>query len=262
MLWLVDPEFGLNHEAVPSYFDKKDLLGGPSFLDQAATGKLPAVSWIDPNFYDLTFGPAGSNDDHPPSDLHAGQELILRTVDAVMQSPNWPDSLLIITYDEHGGFFDHVPPPTDVPDDHGINRYGPRVPAIVVSPWVEKKAVSQTVFDHTSIIKTILSRFCADRNGRIPDMGARVRAANHLGELLTRPTARRRLTRASYHSLLSQTAAWHEQMVHNGTLTQGQPQAHQLSDFQADFLTAKHALLAARKQIAAKAGLTLPAINF
>jgi phospholipase C len=261
MLWLVDPEFGLSHEAVPSYFDRKDLLGGSSFLDHAAAGKLPAVSWIDPNFYDLTFGPAGSNDDHPPSDLHAGQELILRTVDAVMQSPNWPDSLLIITYDEHGGFFDHVAPPDHVPDDHGITRYGPRVPAIIISPYVEKKTVSQTVFDHTSIIKTILTRFCADRNGKIPDMGARVKAANHLGELLTRPAARRKLTRGSYQNLLTQAASWHEAMVHNGTLTQGQPQAHQLSDFQADFLDAKRELLAARQQIAAKAGVALPAIG-
>jgi phospholipase C len=261
MLWLVDPEFGLSHEAVPSYFDRKGLLGGPSFLDDAAAGKLPAVSWIDPNFYDLTFGPAGSNDDHPPSDLHAGQELILRTVDAVMQSPNWPDSVLIITYDEHGGFFDHVPPPVNVPDDHGITRYGPRVPAIIVSPYVAKKAVSHTVFDHTSIIKTILTRFCADRNGRIPNMGARVNAANDLGELLTRPTPRRKLARSSYQDLLTQTAAWHEAMVHTGTLTQGQPQAHQLSDFQADFLDAKRELLAARKQIAAQAGVALPTIG-
>jgi phospholipase C len=78
---------------------------------------------------------------------------------------------LIITYDEHGGFFDHLAPPDNVPDDHGIHRYGPRVPAIVVSPYVETKAVSHTVLDHTSIIRTILTCFCADRNGRSPTWG-------------------------------------------------------------------------------------------
>ena len=94
-----------------------------------------------------------------------------------MQSPAWPNTLLIITYDEHGGFFDHVQPPDQIPDDHGITRLGPRVPAIIVSPFVKKRAVSKTVFDHTSIIKTILTCFCADGNGTIPEMGARVAAA-------------------------------------------------------------------------------------
>lgn len=68
MLWLVDPEFGLNHEAVPSYFDRKDLLGGPSFLDHAAAGKLPAVSWIDPNFTTSPSAPpAPTTTTHPPT---------------------------------------------------------------------------------------------------------------------------------------------------------------------------------------------------
>ena len=134
MLWLVDPDYGLSHETVPAYFDRDDIFGHASFLQHAAKGDLPNVSWIDPNFYDLTFGPAGSNDDHPPSDLHAGQKLVLQLFDALMQSPCWPKTMLIITYDEHGGFYDHVPPPACA-DDHGITRYGPRVPAIIVSPF-------------------------------------------------------------------------------------------------------------------------------
>lgn len=252
MLWIIDPEYGLSGETVPAYFDHSDIFGHASFLDHAAAGTLPPVSWIDPNFYDLTFGPAGSNDDHPPSDLHAGQKLVLQLVDAVLQSPAWPKTLLIITYDEHGGFFDHVPPPAAA-DDHGITRYGPRVPAIIVSPFVGKASVSHTLFDHTSIIKTILSRFCADANGNIPNMGARVAAANHLGELLTESTARATIPRSDYQPLIDQAARWHADMVQAGTHAQGNPHAHQLSDFQADFIGAKRDLLAARKQITAVA---------
>jgi phospholipase C len=87
------------------------VLGHASFVERAAKGQLPAVSWIDPNFVDLSFGPAGSNDDHPPSDLHAGQKLMLALFDAVVQGPLWERTMVIVTYDEHGGFYDHLPPP-------------------------------------------------------------------------------------------------------------------------------------------------------
>jgi phospholipase C len=185
MIWLIDPEFGLDVETVPAYFDRRDVLGHRSFLERAAAGDLPAVSWIDPNFYDLTFGPAGSNDDHPPTDLLAGQKLVLQLFDAVVRSGLWETTLLVVTYDEHGGFFDHVQPPEAADDHPALRHYGPRVPALVVSPWVGQRQVSHTVFDHTSIIKTILKRFAAKPDGTIPNMGARVAAANHLGELLT-----------------------------------------------------------------------------
>src|SRR5439155_5393808 len=59
----------------------------------------------------LRIGPSGSNDDHPPSDVKAGQELVLKTYSALVKSPNWSKTMLVITYDEHGGFYDHVPPP-------------------------------------------------------------------------------------------------------------------------------------------------------
>jgi phospholipase C len=114
------------------------------------------------------------------------------------------------------------------------------------------------VFDHTSIIKTILKRFCADKNGKIPNMGARVGAAKHLGELLTEDQPRPRIEKADYKPLLEQAAAWHEQMVQVGTHTQGQPAAHALSDFQEEFIDAKRELLAARQQIAAAAGVKVP----
>jgi phospholipase C len=171
-------------------FDRRST-SGRSFLELAAAGELPAVSWIDPNYTDFELGPSGSNDDHPPADVMGGQDLVLRLANAVLSSPAWERTLLLITYDEHGGFFDHVPPPAAPDDDPAFRRFGARVPAFVVSPWVERAAVSRTLFDHTSIIKTLLLRFCRTAEGSIPGLGARTAAANHLGGLLTATRARR-----------------------------------------------------------------------
>ena len=137
------------------------------FFSAAKSGALPDVAWIDPNFVDVG-GAAGSNDDHPPSDVRAGQELVLRVLNALVQSPAWERTLLVLTYDEHGGFFDHVEPPSAEDDDPRpeFRSYGPRVPAIVVSARVRPGA-SHELFDHTSIIKTCLARFCR-REGRSP----------------------------------------------------------------------------------------------
>jgi phospholipase C len=153
------------------------------FFAAARAGRLPAVSFIDPDFIE---DPPG-NDDHPPADLAPGQSLVGNVVRALQQGPAWDRTLLIITYDEHGGFYDHVTPP-HAPDVSGIDRYGVRVPAFIVSPWVERGAVARNViFDHSSILKTIIRRFCGTRP---PDMGARVAAAQDLGVLLTRTTPR------------------------------------------------------------------------
>lgn len=169
------------------------------------------------------------------------------------RSPAWEKTLLIITYDEHGGFYDHLQPPKAADDRPAMRRYGPRVPALVVSPWVELRSVSNTIFDHTSIIKTILTRFCAKPDGTIPKMGTRVAAAAHLGELLSAQSPRAAIPQGDYEVLLRQSASWHEGMVHSGLRTQAElgPVAHELTDFQADFLGAKQDLLAARRQLAA-----------
>jgi phospholipase C len=249
MLWLIDTEYGIGDEAIPAYFDRKDVFGHRSFLERAAAGDLPAVSWIDPNFVDLTFGPAGSNDDHPPSDLHAGQKLVLQLFDAVMQSKCWEKTLLIITYDEHGGFYDHVPPPPAEDDTPALRRHGPRVPALVVSPWISKRQVSKTVFDHTSIIKTILARFCRKADGTVPDMGARVRAAQHLGGLLGETTARPATPRATYQALIDQTKGWGDKLATQQILPTAEgilAAPMHLTDFQEEFVEARHGVLAAR----------------
>lgn len=176
-----------------------------SFLEDAQRGKLAPVSWIDPNFKDVNLAHAVSNDDHPPSDVGAGQELAMLVYNALASGPKWNETLLVITYDEHGGFHDHVPPP-DAPDDDPktFGKYGVRVPAIVVSPWVGPGSASNVLFDHTAIINTILARFASGELAHLPQpdafihwlkeghphyMGKRVANANHLGVLLTEPNA-------------------------------------------------------------------------
>jgi phospholipase C len=203
-----DSQFQLGYMDKFAYFDRRSILAPRNFLDDAKDGKLPAVSWIDPNFIDVSFiGPAGSNDDHPPSDIKAGQELVLKTYTALVNSPNWSKTMLVVTYDEHGGFYDHVVPPACADDKPAFRTYGVRVPAIVVSPFTPRGSVSNTVYDHTSIIKTILLRFC-EKNGQIPDMGARVAAANHLGDTLTLSQARPPTPLQAYRDAVDRITAW------------------------------------------------------
>jgi phospholipase C len=156
-----------------------------SFLDDVARGQLRDVSWIDPNFVDVSVLDPGSNDDHPPSPVIAGQALVLEIYEALYKSEAWADTLLVVVYDEHGGFYDHVEPPA-VDDDPEFKSLGVRVPALVVGPRVQN-TVSHTQFDHTTLIKTILTRFVPDdgrRAAALAAMPARVQNAEHLGALL------------------------------------------------------------------------------
>jgi phospholipase C len=167
--------------------DDPEIHLGSGFLEDAANGDLPRVSWIDPNFVDLSILDPNSNDDHPPSDVRSGQELVMLVYRALAESPCWKDSLLLITYDEHGGFYDHEPPPRPPEDDPPFETYGVRVPALVVSPLVEPGTVSHTVFDHSSIIRTVLERFGVEGAvERMAETAPRVAKAEHLGRLLTR----------------------------------------------------------------------------
>jgi phospholipase C len=157
-----------------------------SFLDDVARGQLRDVSWIDPNFVDVSVLEAISNDDHPPSSVLNGQGLVLEIYEALTKSSAWEETLLVIVYDEHGGFYDHVSPPP-AGDDPEFATLGVRVPAIVVGPRVRRQ-VSHTLFDHTTLIKTILTRFAggdgSTASSAISRMPARVQAANDLGGLL------------------------------------------------------------------------------
>ena len=135
---------------------------------------------------------------HPTDDVRHGQNLVSKVYNALLNGPKtqWEKTLLIVVYDEHGGFYDHVSPQQWTPADDLVDfrKYGVRVPAFVISPWVGKGVAygskQNVVFDHTSILKTILLRFCTLPDGTIPKMTARVDAAKDLGVLLTETKAR------------------------------------------------------------------------
>jgi phospholipase C len=260
-LRLADAHYLLGHHQRFGYFSKTGLPWKtvfdiscnpkiPSFLEDAAAGTLRSVSWIDPAF--TNFNPLGFpvNDDHPMADIKDGQDLVLAVYNALAASPQWDRSLLIIAYDEHGGFYDHVPPPEAADDEPEMfGRYGVRVPAIIVSPWIEPRTVSHTLFDHTSIIKTILLRFCPPalseprpaeggrtRLGLGPQYpGMRVVQASHLGELLTRTSPR---PAPPHDALLRQAAARAGQGSAAGPSTGDNP----LNDLQQRILAATHEL--------------------
>jgi phospholipase C len=161
------------------------------FYQAARTGQLASVSWIDPDFNSLG-GSGGSNDDHPDSDVRLGQELVARIYNALIESPGWARTLFVVLYDEHGGFYDHVAPSSSgTPADDHLRQYGVRVPALLVSPLVPRGAVYHGVLDHTSLIKTILQRFCAAADGSVPNsLGQRVAAARGVWPLLSEPAPR------------------------------------------------------------------------
>jgi phospholipase C len=157
------------------------------FETAARTGTLPQVTMIEPDYIDLPPG----NDDHPPADMKNGQAFVNRIVQALIAGPQWSKTLLVITYDEHGGFYDHQHPPTDAPPLRGgFTTLGPRVPTFLVSPWIKRQDVIHSRFDHTSIGATILRRFGGLKGP--PRVSARLDAALDLREALTLTTPRPR----------------------------------------------------------------------
>lgn len=190
------------------------------FFEDVSEGKLKPVTWIDPNYVDLgnlgegvahpQFDPPAfpdtANDDHPPTDVSHAQALVNAVFWSLFQSDLWDKTLLVVLYDEHGGFYDHVSPdsiPPGASDTYAdgssdfANHYGVRVPALVVSPRVGRQTVAKLTFDHASLVKTILTRFCPDRidsppagDDRMPSNAPRVQAATHLGYILTAASAR------------------------------------------------------------------------
>lgn len=130
------------------------------FFQDAAAGTLPPLALIDPAF---TGGTA--NDDHPTKDGQLSQALLASVVAALGASPQWSRCLFVLVYDEHGGFFDHVAPPTVRPGVEpfaGFDRLGFRVPAVVIGPHVRRGCAVDTVFEHGSVIATVSRRFGLD----------------------------------------------------------------------------------------------------
>jgi len=126
------------------------------FFADCASGSLPHVSFVEPRFVGESLGL--TNDDHPFADIRNGQAFLNSIYEAVISSPDWPNTILVINYDEWGGFFEHVPPPTAPipPADLALSsdgRRGFRVPALVISPWSQRGTVAHGLFDHTSVLR-------------------------------------------------------------------------------------------------------------
>jgi phospholipase C len=131
----------------------------------AAAGTLPAVSFVDPGF-------VNDESEENNADIRKGETFMARVVNAVMAGPKWSRTFLIWLYDEGGGYYDHVPPPRAIPPDDippeitvppdlpgGYDRYGFRVPAVIVSPYARQRYVSHRVHDHTSVLKLIETKW-------------------------------------------------------------------------------------------------------
>jgi phospholipase C len=144
--------------------------GLEEFIADARAGTLPAVSYVEVKYRDPEYG----GNEHPSLNGQLGQKFVGMVVKELMNSPNWPRTALFVTYDEHGGFYDHVPPPAackpdayepydatrpDAKVEGHYDRLGPRVPLIAVSPWVKRGYVSHTVTDHSSLLRFIETRF-------------------------------------------------------------------------------------------------------
>ncbi|HWA93062.1 MAG TPA: alkaline phosphatase family protein [Terracidiphilus sp.] len=168
------------------------------FLSDCAKNKLPEYCFIEPNYTDHD-SPDGQGeciacDQHPDHDVRAGEQYIATVYKAIRGNPKlWPNTALLIVYDEHGGIYDHVPPPactpdgfvaqpkdTGTPDAFRFDRLGVRVPGILVSPWVQKGSVINEMFEHACIPATATEFFLGSYDQRSPREKA---ASTFLGNL-------------------------------------------------------------------------------
>ncbi len=147
------------------------------FFEDLRTGQLAAVNWLVPN---------NAESEHPPSLITRGQAYVTEIINAVMESPYWDSTVIFLTWDDWGGFYDHVKPLTV--DDNG---YGFRVPGLTISPWVKPGTIDKQLLTHDSYLKFIEDIFVGGarldpaRDGR-PDNRPTVREdLPQLGDLLT-----------------------------------------------------------------------------
>ena len=165
----------LSHQRRP-----KNLLGYAKierfFTDAAGDAEVfPAFTFIEPQY----FG-AAQNDDHPPHSVMKAEKLIADVYNALRSNPKlWESSLLVVVYDEHGGFYDHVQPPKTVAPDQSVKSFafkqlGVRVPALLISPLCERR-VEHTQFDHTSLLKYLSDKW------DLGPLGERTAQANSIG---------------------------------------------------------------------------------
>lgn len=139
-----------------------NLVSDNQFFKDIKEGTLPAVSWLIPDFQDS---------EHPPEPPDQGMWYVTRLINTVMDSPYWKNSVIFLTWDDYGGFYDNVPPPTV--DAYG---YGPRVPMLVISPYAKEHFVSHYTYDFTSVLKFIEVRW------GLPHLTARDDRANDMND--------------------------------------------------------------------------------
>jgi phospholipase C len=170
---------------LPVRYGRNVLSTMNDFFADAAAGTLPPVAFLDADFTET--GSPDGQDEHPPSDLQLGQKFTSTIVSALFASPQWKQLAFFLVYDEHGGLYDHVPPPPAcAPDDKppidktgkriegAFDRYGVRVPFLVVSPYAKRGYVSHGVYDHTSVLRFIQAKHrlpaltARDANAQIP----------------------------------------------------------------------------------------------
>ena len=198
-----DIDWTIFHESIPQSIVLTQLLtrfltfrgydGMDDFFELAAGdhSDFPQYAFIEPRY----FG-AMENDQHPPTDVRHGERLLASVYNAIRSNENlWNSTLLIVTYDEHGGFYDHVAPPETVaPDDHTANwtfdRLGVRVPTILVSPWINN-GVIKTVFDHTSLLRYLCDKWDLEPLGQRMHASAGNKRANSFADELTKLRAPR-----------------------------------------------------------------------
>ncbi len=165
-----------------------------------ADSSFPNYVFIEPNYGRFWSDYHGGNSQHPTDSTAGGEALIKSIYETLRSSPIWTRSALIVVYDEHGGFYDHVEPPAAVPPGDArrydtwseseqarrfqFDRYGIRVPVIVISPWVEKGTIDSTPYDHSSVIATISKRF------RLKPLTKRDAAANTFSGVFSRSSPR------------------------------------------------------------------------
>lgn len=153
----------------PEYFNNYKWFS--SFGKDVAVGDLPTLTMIHPSYFSTSSMPA--SDQHPDHAITEGERFLKYIYETLRQSPIWNQTAIIVTYDEHGGFYDHHPPPIKnvpspdnkrTPEGFEFTRLGIRIPTIVISPWVNKQVVHEPVrggfyFDHTSIHATMKRMF-------------------------------------------------------------------------------------------------------
>ena len=174
------------------------------FFRDARAGNLPNLALIDPDFK--------VNDAYPMHSPALCEAFIASIIKAVAEGPQWSRSLVLITFDEHGGYFDHVPPPTTVDVRPGFRQLGFRVPAIAVGPTVRQGGVVSTPLEHVSVAATLRARF------GIESLSARMDATMDIADcidpaLIGAPTAPLRnldpveLSRSSFARVLAEASS-------------------------------------------------------